>query len=382
MRVAVVLPRGGRFCAQHPNSMETVVRTLCAASQDRRTTTVICDEGAEHVDGSNVMTVSSGLSRRAREAAVADLIGLLRPDHVEYHQHLQSAAAVAGRVRGPSQTFYRHTDLKRPANLIEGLRYRARLRRFDQLVFVSDAARSAFLRDYPTFGDVAVSVVNPVDAAAWSGDAMRKDKNILFSGRPTQDKGFDLVCGALSSALERHRDWTATLMLAEFERHQGWAQACLDPLARFADRVRVVRSGAITAVQSAARSAAIALVPSRAPETLGLSAIEAHAAGAAVISSGRGGLGEASGPNAVYIDPDQPNALFEAMADLIADAPRRLRLARAGQAYARSVHTPMRRAGELDSLRRSLAPRPGLRAQRFAAVPGDGAATFAGVAGF
>ena len=105
------------------------------------------------------------------------------------------------------------------------------------------------------------------------------------------------------------------------------------------------------------QSAAIALTPSVWDEPFGLTAIEAHAAGAALISSGRGGLREASGPHALYVDAVTPQTLSAAMDRLIRDPAERLALARGGQAYVLEAHTPQRRAGELNAIRRILVER-------------------------
>ena len=116
-----------------------------------------------------------------------------------------------------------------------------------------------------------------------------------------------------------------------------------------------------------ARRAAIAVVPSRVAEALGLTALEAHAAGAALISSGRGGLREASGPHAIYVDPPEADGLAAAMQHLVRHDAERADMAREAQAFVAQTHAPALRAAELDDLRlrltesRSLAtrrPRP------------------------
>ena len=90
------------------------------------------------------------------------------------------------------------------------------------------------------------------------------------------------------------------------------------------------------------------------PEALGLAALEAHAAGAALISSGRGGLREASGAHAVYVDPPEAASLQAALLGLTRDCARRDTLARDGQAFVAQTHAPALRAAELDALRLRL----------------------------
>jgi hypothetical protein len=102
------------------------------------------------------------------------------------------------------------------------------------------------------------------------------------------------------------------------------------------------------------RRAAIAVTPSFVAEALGLSALEAHAAGAALISSGRGGLREASGAHAVYVDPPVAPDLTRAMTALVENAGQRIAMARAGQAFVAAVHAPAVRSAQLDDLRETL----------------------------
>ncbi|MCP6769397.1 glycosyltransferase, partial [Klebsiella pneumoniae] len=80
----------------------------------------------------------------------------------------------------------------------------------------------------------------------------------------------------------------------------------LTPLQRFGPRVAVLRSAALDQVREQMKSAAIAVTPSTWDEPFGLTAVEAHAAGAALISSGRGGLREASGDHAHYLEAVTP----------------------------------------------------------------------------
>lgn len=358
MRVAVVLPRGNLYCMHRPDSIETVVRTLLAHSRDRRAVTVICDEGALLPSEGQVIAVPAGLSRARRTAAVAKVLRRLQPDVIEHHQQLERSADLARQFPRTANIFYRHTRMNRPKRALDALRYHRRLAVFDRLVFVSQATAAEFSADYPASARRVTTVSNPIEIAGWHADVEAKDPLILFSGRAMPDKGFDLICAALERALDAAPTWRATLMLADWHIHKDWAQPHLRLLERFGERVSVRCNAPLSEVRVATRRAAIALTPSRVREGLTLSALEAHAAGAALISSGRGGLSEASGPHAVYIDPDEPSALSEALIHLIHDPERRLALAKAGQEHVVRMHSPSARAVELDGLRFGLVHTP------------------------
>ena len=73
------------------------------------------------------------------------------------------------------------------------------------------------------------------------------------------------------------------------------------------------------------------------PEPFGRTALEAMASGAALITSGRGGLAEICGSCAVTVEPSDANAIAAALGELL-DAPdRRAELARAGRERVESL---------------------------------------------
>jgi len=367
MRIAVVLPRGCTFCPDKTNSMETVVRTLSAHSRLNRLVTLIADAGGPTPAGVQMVTVPAGLGRKARNAAVMDVLKKLSPDIVEYHQQLKAGSELARQLPDAIHVLYRHTRIKPSRNLIERLRYGRRLARFDRLVFVSRAAGEEFATDYPRLAGRVSSVCNPIESDAWRASPEQRENLILFSGRAMKDKGLDLFCAALAETLDHHTDWRGALMLGDWEKHQDWAAPQVRLLERFGDRVEIHKSASLDAVREMTQRAAIAVTPSRVREALGLAALEAHAAGAALISSGRGGLREASGEYALYIDVEEAGSLASAMMRLVENPDESLALARGGQAYVERVHSPAARAAELDALREALVdkafvtPKPTLR---------------------
>jgi len=118
--------------------------------------------------------------------------------------------------------------------------------------------------------------------------------------------------------------------------------------------VTVLRSAPLPEVRQQMKSAAIALTPSLWAEPFGLTAVEAHAAGAALISSGRGGLREASGPYAVYLDHITPQTLADAIDRLIEHPQERIAMAQAAQRYVMEAHSPEGRAAELLRVRQAV----------------------------
>jgi glycosyltransferase involved in cell wall biosynthesis len=87
-------------------------------------------------------------------------------------------------------------------------------------------------------------------------------------------------------------------------------------------------------VRDWSEKAAIAVVSSHIRETFGRTALEAHAGGAAVISSGNGGLREVSGEHALYLERIGAPEIARAVERLIRDEGERQRLAAAGHTRA------------------------------------------------
>jgi glycosyltransferase involved in cell wall biosynthesis len=354
MRIAVVMPRGSVMGRDKANSMETVARTLLESSRLKGSVRIICDAGAEAPALPDLLTVPAGLSKTKRADAVAELLAGFDPDYIEYHQQLESAASLARRFPNKINVLYRHTRIKQPKNALDRMRYGARLKAFDRLIFVSKAAGREFVGDYPALAGRVEAICNPIEIDAWKACPESREKLILFSGRAMEEKGLEPFCDALASVLDRNADWRGALMLGDWDKHADWAAPRIEALARFGDRVEIHKSASLPEVQAVTRRAAIAVTPSFVAEALGLSALEAHAAGAALISSGRGGLREASGSHAVYVDPPVAPDLTRALTALVENTRERVAMARAGQAFVAAVHAPAVRSAQLDDLREIL----------------------------
>lgn len=351
MKIAVVLPAISLFSAERPNSMETVIRTLAPHAGPDEAIRVFCDAGSDDHGHLDVQTIPRGPGRMN---AMTAALKAWDPDIIEFHQHVQSASHIARRFPGKTRLLYRHNDVKTPRSWIGRWRYAHRHQPFDGFVFVSDASRDTFVKDYPALTDRAFTIRNPIDASQWQGTGSKRENQIVFAGRAIPEKGLDLLCEALRAVLSTHLDWRASLFLSDWSKHADWAGPHVERLSDRADQIDVHRDAPLAQVQAGMRTASIAVVPSVWAEPLGLSALEAHAAGVALISSGRGGLREASGPHALYVDPLTADGIAQAIDSLIRDATRRQAMAKAGCYFVQATHAPATRAAELAALRRRL----------------------------
>ncbi|ESQ76412.1 glycosyltransferase family 4 protein [Asticcacaulis sp. AC402] len=352
MKIAIVLPPGYTFCAVEPNSIETVIRTLSADS--RNDIRVFCETGAKARDDIAVTEIDPGGNRLVRRQRMIEAVKAFAPDYVEFHQHAISASAIAGALKAIPNSLYRHNYVKKPKHLFDRWRNVWRNRSFDSFIFVSEAAKADFLGNYPQNAGRTYAVGNPIDASLWPGDPLAKDKTIVFSGRAAPEKGLAPLCDALAEILPKYPAWKAVLILNRFDVHGDWAQAQIDKLAAVAERVTVLKDQPLDAVKAQMKAAAIAMVPSVWQEPFGLVALEAHAAGCAVVSSGTGGLREASGDHAAYVPDVTGPALATALAQLLANDDLLLKLAQSGQAFVRVVHTREHRAAQLRDVREEI----------------------------
>lgn len=204
-------------------------------------------------------------------------------------------------------------------------------------------------------GSVAV-LPNCIDLASVPSRA--KEKLVLFVGRVVAEKGTDVFATACAAALPQLPGWRAEIIGADRSREDGPETDFIRLVRTTAEAAGVAMPGYRDhpAVLDAMARAAIVVVPSRWPEPFGLTAVEALASGAVLISSPRGGLPEIGGEVAVYIDPDDAGSIVSAIVELARDRARRAALAEAGRQRARQFDAPVI-AARLAELRQGVLAR-------------------------
>ena len=115
------------------------------------------------------------------------------------------------------------------------------------------------------------------------------------------------------------------------DREPETVQALRDAAKGFNGRIRVDSNVPYAEVKAAWERAAVGMVLTTGPEPFGRTALEALASGAALITSGRGGLAEICGPCAVTVEPSDADGVAAALGQLMDEPERRAELARAGR---------------------------------------------------
>jgi glycosyltransferase involved in cell wall biosynthesis len=115
-------------------------------------------------------------------------------------------------------------------------------------------------------------------------------------------------------------------------------RALRDAAAPFGARVRIDANLPYAEVKAAWARAAVGMALTKTPEPFGRTALEALASGAALVTSGLGGLSEVCGPDALTVDPQDPEAVAAALASLTDSEALRATLARAGRARVAALY--------------------------------------------
>jgi glycosyltransferase involved in cell wall biosynthesis len=203
---------------------------------------------------------------------------------------------------------------------------------------VSEYIRARFLDGLPEAAAGKLHIVH--NGITLPATHTPKEKLIVFAGRMTEDKGALPLAEALRIALPKLADWRAVMIGSRrFEtsvQPSAYEQAVANTLAPLGGQVTL--SGYIphTEAMGYFARASIAVVPSLWQEPFGRTALEAMAHGAAVISSGRGGLKEVTADAALQVNDIAARPLADAIGQLASNETLRIQLRQAGETRAKN----------------------------------------------
>ncbi len=373
--VAIVLPHRERFGPDAAGAVAMVVQRL-AAGQSRHPVLVVGPpHGGAGFPGIDFLPVAlprwlPGTPTLRYAAKLAFVLARRRPALIEVHNKPDVALWLARLLRHPV-TLFLHNDPREMRGARSPAARARLLRRLARVVTVSDYLRTCLLEGVATHSSAKEAAAPPrppmvihnaLDLARLPAPrpTAAREPLILFAGRVVPDKAPDLFIAACAQALPALPGWRAEIIGAD-----GFSAT--QPDSRFIAGLRAPAAAAgVTlrghlphpqVLQAMAR-AAIVVVPSRWNEPFGLTALEAMACGAPLITSGRGGLAEIAGDAALRIDPADAGSLAAALLRLAADPALRTTLATAGLARAQLFDLPAAMA-KLDQLRQdALRPPP------------------------
>ena len=297
------------------------------------------------------------ISRSAQYArGVASLLRRLRPGLIEVHNRPLIALALAQRFPATPTVLVLHNDpqaMRGAGSPAE----RNRLRSLARVVAVSSYVAARLTDGLADWNPPPSVQPNCIDLGAMPPRLPQhsRDRLILFAGRLVPEKGADSFVEACAGALPDLPGWRAEIIGARRLRPGNACDAYSNAVQRAAEAagVRLAGHQPHAEVLAAMARAAIVVVPSRWPEPFGLTALEAMASGGALICSARGNLGSLVRDAAVLADPDDPQALADAITRLARDEPRRAALGEAGLQRAQAFDIKPG-AARLDRLRREI----------------------------
>src|SRR3984885_10929204 len=333
-KIAYVMLRNAHFGPRLAASVELCVRDLVVHSRYARSTLVVCPPVDEPFAGIEIaMIPDPGIAGNLGKAwGVAQLLRRRGVDLAIVENHLPAAAFIA-LTSGARVILQTHAYVKAPTSTFDGAFRRQEMRRLSGFAFVSDYALRQFRADFPGLGPLQRAVPNGLDMQAWS-PTKPKNRSILCVGRALRHKGHIEAMAAITRVLPSRPDWSARFMVSDpaaADRDPETVNALRAAAEPFNGRIRVDSNVPYAEVKAAWERAEVGMVLTTGPEPFGRTALEAMASGAALITSGRGGLAEICGPCAVTVEPSDAAGIAAALGELL-DAPeRRAELARAGR---------------------------------------------------
>ena len=333
-KIAYVMLRNAHFGPRLAASVELCVRDLAVHSRYARSTLVVCPPVDQPFEGIEIATIPDpGISGNLGKAwGVAQLLRRRGIDLAIVENHLPAAAFIA-LTSGARVILQTHAYVKAPTSAFDGAFRRQEMHRLSGCVFVSEYALSQFRTDFPGVRAAQCAVPNGLDMHDWSATKL-KDRSILCVGRALGHKGHIEAMAAITRVLPSRPEWSARFMVSDpaaADREPETVEALRAAAEPFNGRIRVDSNVPYTEVKAAWERAEVGMVLTTGPEPFGRTALEAMASGAALITSGRGGLAEICGPCAVMVEPSDANGIAAALGQLL-DAPgRRAELADAGR---------------------------------------------------
>lgn len=224
----------------------------------------------------------------------------------------------------------------------------------DAIVCVSDFIRRCFLHGVD---DPLAHRVLAIHTGVHAPDSFpaNKTKTIVFVGRIVPDKGVLELVQALARVLPRHPKWTAEIIGARWFKAGDRPDNYEKDVAHAAGECANIKLGGFhphEEVIAALRSAGIAVVPSKWDDPFPRSALEALAAGCALICSRHGGLPEIGAERAHFLDEVTADSIAAALETLLSNESERTALQRRGFGdFPFEIH---RTTARLDELRARL----------------------------
>jgi glycosyltransferase involved in cell wall biosynthesis len=336
VKLIQALPRRMCFGAASASSVELCVAEWIAGSQYRHQTTVFADRGG----GDPLMDVEVFRLPRATTLSSWRLAYTIRQqlerqnyELIATQQHVATAARIAAFNRRAPVILQTHNFIDPPRTGHGAWAYnRMKWRQFQNLsglTLISEATKSRFEEQWPNVTIPRTVISNGLDFSSWHAET-EKEKLIVVVGRAHETKGILESALGVATFLATSPEWHASFILSRIDGAPQYFDEVRRILSPLSDQCDIEIDIPFARVQQITERAAISVVASKWAEPFGRTALEAHAAGAALISSGTGGLREISADAAEYLTEISGPAIAEKLSFLNSNEVRRRQIAADG----------------------------------------------------
>ncbi|MBV8443465.1 MAG: glycosyltransferase family 4 protein [Hyphomicrobiales bacterium] len=336
-KIAYVFLRNAHFGPRLASSVELCVRDLILHSRYRGSTLVICPPVDKPFEGVEIATVPGASigGNFGKAWAVARLLKRRKIDLAIVENHLPAAALIAA-ASGARVLLHSHAYENAPRGAADRASARLKVAPLSGFAFVSEDCLNQFRSNFPFARKLMRAIPNGLDVNEWSARGP-KEQSILSVGRALEDKGHLEAVRAIARTLATRPNWSARFILSAVDREPQTVRALHDAAQASGGRIRVDANLPYDEVKSAWERAAVGMALTKTPEPFGRTALEALASGAALITSGLGGLAEVCGEAAVKVSPQDAGRLAGELGALLDSPDKRAELAKAGRDRAEAL---------------------------------------------
>jgi glycosyltransferase involved in cell wall biosynthesis len=329
MRLAILMPRGTHFSAKGATSIDLCVADFVRTSRHRAETVVLgaaidqpfADLRYETVSTPTGFSLLPNKVRWARDLALQ--AAKHKPDVILVEQHPETAAVVCRTLPSVPVVLHRHglPRLFKPG--LRLLRHRKLYSALAGVIWVGHHHKLHFDEMFPALKARSFHVPNGIDLADWHGaPPAAREKSIVYVGRLTREKGVVELSSAAQRFLAKNPDWSMHWIVSSSNESGDLLPILQAMTEQFGARVSVRQDIELKDIKHTLKTAGVAVIPSIVLEGYPRVAMEAHAAGCAVISSGSGGLRALSADAAIYLPSVSDKAIFDALSTLHDDSTR------------------------------------------------------------
>ena len=348
LKIAYILPRRFQFGPKMATSVDLCVRDLVRFSRHASGTTVFCPAIETPYSDINIrmMQPAGALGNFGRAVQLAAKISAAPFDAAIVEHHLPMATMIASMTRKPI-IFHGHAYETSGESRFRQFIQRAKFKPFAAIVQVSDSCASHFRKTFPGLSASVGIIYNGLDMLDWTFE-IDKDQTIMVVGRAIPNKGHLEAMAAIVRVFAIEPGWKARFILSEVGYDKGYFKKLCALASQMPHRIKIETDLPYAEVKSAWGRAAIGIVPTLSKEPFGRTAREAMASGAALITSGRGGVAEVCGPHALVADPETSASIDPALLKLMRTSELREALVKPGRRRVLELYDIRRVAASMD----------------------------------